>query len=492
LLLGLGITGLLAGCGSKELTEAPPKGSSTVTPAAPESTVAAKAAITYARLAAEANKAAPAKYTERDRTTPCVRVGPKGDLPFGGSYDLTKEVCQDVDYDIVVERTGPVTVGKGPTPGTARASVEVKFSGQAGFSGDVAKVLALDKKNFDGSFVAYVDIGVQMEPDWCPRLIATPGFDWKNKARLEVMHNWNIDVSGKLGPEMEKQLKKMSDQLVGAVDCAKVKAEVAKVFVPQSLPIAIPNNGNVYVNVDPLSIGFSGITATDTALELALMVTAKVAVSTAVGQMAPKPLPPLAQVPLTPGKISIAVPLRANYERLNAAIAPVVKDKTYVAETPAGKVSVTVHEVEVYPSKDKVAVRVKFAADTPASWFDTEGNAYLAAKPVVEKNGTMITLTDLQFSRAVDNALWTAVSAIFEKDIKSAIAKAARVDLAGPIDQGKVALAAQLVELKRRSGVDVMLSDTVITAGPIVPTDSELIAEVRFESVANVAIAETP
>ena len=77
------------------------------------------------------------------------------------------------------------------------------------------------------------------------------------------------------------------------------------------------------------------------------------------------------------------------------------------------------------------------------------------------------------------------------KDIKSAIAKAARVDLAGPIDQGKVALAALLVELKRKSGVDVMLSDTVITAGPIVPTDSELIAEVRFESVANVAIAET-
>lgn len=492
MLLGSVITGFLAGCGSKELTEAPPKGSATLTLATPESSVAAKAAITYARLAAEANKAAPANYTKSDRARPCVRVGPKGDLPFGGSYDWTTEVCQDVDYHINVERTGPVTVVKGPVPGTARASVEVKFSGQAGFSGDLAKFLGLDKKNFDGSFVGYVDIGVQVGPDWCPKLIATPGFDWRNKARLEVMHKWNIDVSGKLGPEMQKQLETMRDQLVGALDCAKVKAEVGKVFAQQAFPIAIPNNGNVYVNVDPVSIGFSGITATDTALELALMVTAKVAVATVAGPTAPKPLPPLAQVPLAPSKISLAVPLRASYERLNAAIAPVVKDKTFAAETPAGKVSVTVHEVDVYPSKDKVAVRVKFAADTPASWFDTKGNAYLAAKPVVEKNGMIITLTDLQFSRAVDSALWTVVSAIFEKDIKGAIATAARVDLAGPIEQGKVALMAQLAELQRKSGVAVVLTDTAITAGPIVPTDSELVAEVRFESVANVTIAEAP
>jgi hypothetical protein len=488
----LAIAGLLAGCGSKELTEAPPRGGATVAPATPESVVAAKATIAYARLAAEANKAAPANYTKADRVRPCVRVGPKGDLPFGGSYDLTKEVCQDVDYDIHVERTGPVIVGKGPTPGTVRATVEAKFYGQAGFTGDVARVLALDKKNFDGSFVAYLDIGVAMGPDWCPKLSVTPGFDWKNRARLEVMHNWNIDVSGKLGPEMQKQLEKMRDQLVAALDCAKVKAEIAKAFVPHALPIAIPNNGNVYLNVEPVGIGFSGITATDDALELALMITAKVAVATAAGPTAPKPLPPLTQVPLAPGKIVLAVPLQASYERLNAAIAPVLKDKTFTAATPAGKVSVTVHEVDVYPSMDKVAVRVKFAAATPGSWFDTRGNAYLAARPVVENNGTTIAFTDLRFSRAVDSALWTALSAIFENDIKGAIAKAAHVDLAGAIEQGKAALTAQLDALQKKSGVAVALTDTAITAGPITPTDAELIAQVRFESVANVTIAETP
>lgn len=474
-----GIVVVLAGCGSKELTEAPERGGGAEPPPGPESTVGAKIGITYARLAAEANKAAPTNYSTAGRAKPCVKV-------------LGVEICQDVDYSVDVTRDGPITVARGPTPETARIAVPVKFSGWGGLTGEIAKVLKLDKKNFDGSFVGYVDAGLDVGADWCPKITATTGFDWRDKARIEVMHKWNFDVSGELGPEMQKQIDKMRDQLVGAIDCAKVKAEVAKLFMAQTFPIALPDNGNVYVNVEPVSLGFSGVEATDSALELALLVTAKIAVATAAAATGPKPLPELKRVPLTAGKISLAVPLRASYDRLNAAIAPAVKDKSFATDAPAGKITVKVQEAEVYPSKDKVAVRVKFVAETPGSWFDTKGTAYLAAKPVVENDGTVIALTDLQFSRVLDSAAWNAVSAVFEKDIRAAIGKAARVDLAGPIAQAKAALATQLAELQKKTGVQVVLSDTTLAAGPIVPTATELVAQVRVETVANVVIGETP
>lgn len=478
----------LGGCGSKDFTEAPPKGSQVATPSTPESVVSAKLALTYARLEAEANKAAPAAYdVPKRREELCVRVGPKGH-----GFDFTTEICQDVDYSIHVARSGAITVGKGPGGNKARITMPVHFSGQVGFTGALAKAIALDKKNFDGDFLAFVDVAADMGEDWCPIITATLGYDWQNRARIEILPSVNVDVANKVGPEIDKQLNKMRDEMVKAIDCAKVKDEVAKLWAPQAIPIAIPDNGTMYVNVEPVSIGFSGVESTATALEFAVMMAAKVAVATSALPTAVKSLPPLTRVPLAAGKITFAVPLRASYERLNTAIAQAVKDKTFSADTPAGNVTVKVEEAEIYPSNDKVAVRVKFKAQTPGSWLDTNGSVYLAGKPVVENDGTVIALTDLQFARALDSAVWSALSVVFEQNIRGAIEKAARVDLGAPIAQGRAALQTQLTELGKASGVQVTLTDTNIAAGPITPTATELVAEVRFESVASIVVAGTP
>ncbi len=236
-------------------------------------------------------------------------------------------------------------------------------------------------------------------PDRCPKLTATPGFDWRENAHLEIMHNWNIGVADMLTPKLTEQLNSMRDKLVANIDCNTARAEVAKLWAPRSIPVAIPNNGQVFVNVEPESIGFSGVQSTDTALDLALMISAKVSVDTSAETMAAKPLPALSRIPLAAGKIVIAVPLRASYVSLNQAIANAVKGKVHSTATPAGPVQVTIRDVEVYPSNGRLAVSISFSAQLPGHWLDTNGTVYLAGKPETEGNAQIIAITDLQFGR---------------------------------------------------------------------------------------------
>jgi len=485
---------LLAACGHKELSEPPPKKGETVTPDTPESVVAGKIAITYARLAEEANKAAPegATFAGRADPKPCVRIGPKGDLPFGGSYDLTKEVCTDADYSITITRVGPVTVAKGPAPNSARASVPITADGWAGLTGAVAEVLKLDRKNLRAAVEAWVDVSLDVDSNWCPKVTATPDFRWTDNAKIEITHNWWIDINGLAAGKLHEQLAKMGDQMVAAISCDKVRTEITKLYAPQSVPIAIPGRGEVFVNVEPLSLGFSGVQATDKALEMAFMLGAKVAMDTTAGTMNAKPLPLLTRVPLAPGKIELALPLRASYQRFNEAIAREVKGKTFSNDTSAGHVAVTVEDAEVYPSGDKVAIGVKFKAQTPSRWFDASGSVYLAGTPTVENEGRVLALTDPTFTRILDNELWNALSALFESQIRGTIAKSARVDLSEPIAQGKAALAEKLDQLKRDTGVQVQLADPKVVVERMLATADELVAQLRLQTSANVLVASSP
>ena len=116
-----------------------------------------------------------------------------------------RHVCQDVDYRVAIHRDGPVTISAAPSGSALRISVPITVSGEAGFSGDVAKAVALDRKSFRGSILAFADVTADLGSDWCPKVQVTPDFIWRDKAQLEVAGKFWITIDGTTGPKIDRK-----------------------------------------------------------------------------------------------------------------------------------------------------------------------------------------------------------------------------------------------------------------------------------------------
>jgi hypothetical protein len=119
-------------------------------------------------------------------------------------------------------------------------SVPISATGQAGFTGDVAKALALDKKNFRGALNAFADISLDIGSDWCPALTASADFNWTNKAEFEIVHNWWINIDGEVGPKLKEKIQNAIADFKTKVTCDDVKKAVTPFWHSYSFPIAAP------------------------------------------------------------------------------------------------------------------------------------------------------------------------------------------------------------------------------------------------------------
>lgn len=474
----------LAACSRKELSEAPERGTILLTPNTQESILTAKVVIPFSELAAQANKQAPTQFSKSGREHPCTRVGPKGDLPFGGSFDWTTEICTDVDYSINVRREGDISISRGTQPNIVRVTLPIKFDGQVGLTGFIAEATGLHRKNFDGAISARTDLSLDVGADWCPKIGVSTDFGWREKARIEIVSGVWIPIADQVSGNLRDTLTTVTNSVRESISCDRIKAEVAKVWVPMSFPVAVPTAGNVYVNVDPTGIGLSGLGVMDNRVEFALQVRAKVDVALSSLPSAVKLLPALERMPLVPGQITLLVPLRASYEPLVVGLSEAVKDKEFSSDTHAGKVSIKIESITVYPSKENLVVGVSFKADIPGRWLDTSGQVYLFGKPMVEPKGNLISLKNIQFARILDNDVWNRVSAVFETKIKKEIVRAATVDLSAPIAQAKTAITMEMEKLQPQSGVTIELNGQTLGIRQIVPAEKELFVEVSYQATA--------
>jgi hypothetical protein len=482
---------LLVSCAKKEISEAPARGTTVLAPVTRSSTVSARASLPFSELAAQVNGQAPTHFSKNGRERACTRIGPKGDTPFG-SYDLTTEVCEDIDYTINVERDGPITIGRGPTPNTIRLTMPVRFDGHAGFVGFVAELTKLHRKNFDGAITARADLSMDVDQGWCPKIDITTDFDWRDKARIEIIGGVWIPIADQVSGGLRDALGNLADSLKSSIDCERVQKEVSKVWASYSFPVSLPAAGPAYINVDPEGLGFSGFEVAEDQMSLLVQARAKIDVATSPLVAEPRPLPPLERVPLASGQINLSVPLRSSYEPLVAGVSTAIKGKEFSAKSPRGTVSVRINGVTIYPSREKLVVGMNFVADLPRSLFDVSGDVFLSARPVVVPGGQVIALEDVQFARILDNDLWNNLSVVFESRIKEEITRAAVLDLTGLTEQAKVVIASGLTKVQNQSGLKIQLGDQRIGIRRIVPAENELFVEANYMATATAVLGSKP
>jgi len=466
---------MLAGCGSdKELSTRPTQSGATPTCETQTSTVGALVTVPMAGVQQMVDKAVPSSFSDGGNGADvCAKI-------------VFTDVCAGTSYSFNASR-GAITLSAAG-PQALRVSVPVSIDGQGGFRGDGAKLLKLDKKNFSAAAILTADITPKLSPQWCPQFDVQASYSWTSSPRVEIVGGVWVDVRKQVQDKIDAELPKLKAALAGAVPCSTVRAPLEKAFAVTSAALQVPQVGTLYANVTPSAIGFSGLQVTPLAMSASATITAKVEVSSSPAEARQLPLPDMTTIPASVPKLHIALPVRASYAVLNEQVNKAVAGHTFEQQTPAGKASVTVKAVEVYPSNGKIVVGIDMDAKMPHGVPDAKGRVYLLGTPKVD--GAVVSLADAGFAAVLDQAFWQVAAELFETQIKSAISDAARYDLTNDIARAKQAIASAVGKPIAAGGAQLQVSvdEVNMRPGRIVAADTELVAEGLFSAAVTVGV----
>jgi hypothetical protein len=409
-----------------------------------------------------------------------------GLLPTTFSQDGTGDY--NSRYEFTATRSPIVFSGQ---DGAVKGTLSMAINGNGGLRGDAARLLGLDKKNFEAAANVTVTATAMITPDWCPSINASIAYDWTTEPRIEIVDNFYINLEDLANKKLAESLKTLPDKLKEAIPCDTIKAAAAKAWHNYTVPVQIPDGPMVYVSILPKQVGTSGLVVTDAALRIAVGVVSDVSVSTkAPTEQAAPPLPALGQVPDSAGKLDVSLPLRAEYAPLNQALLTAVKGKPFEFAVGSGKGTVEIKEAEIFPSDGKIGVRLEFTADFPGRLFNTSGTVYATAKVTPDETGQVIHLTDFSYSRILDSGVWSALSAVFEGQIRQQIENNGRIDLKPHLDKGRDALQKAISDPTKTNGIKIEVGEPDAKIIAITPTDSHLAILTRITGTLDTTVVD--
>ncbi|MCV9964541.1 DUF4403 family protein [Pararhizobium sp. BT-229] len=447
------------------------KGVSEPVPAS-ESTLGVRVAVPFQVLNAAINELLPSSFSQEGT----------GEQVCGWAG------CVGTKYSYTATRS-PVTFSRDGN--SARGNVSISVNGKGGFRGDIARVLGLDAKNFEAAADVAVVAAATVTSDWCPVVTATVSYNWTKTPRVEIVNDVYVTLGDLVDKKLTENIATLPEKLKEAIPCDTIKAAAAKAWHNYAVPVQIPDGPLVYVSILPKQVGTSGLVVADEGLRIAVGVVSDVAVSTkAPTEQSTPPLPPLGQVPDSAGKLDVSLPLRAEYTHLNEAIVSAVKGKAFEFAVGSGKGTVEVKEAEVFPSDGKIGLKLVFAADLPGRIFNTSGTVYATAKVTPDETGQVIQLTDFSYSRILDNGVWSALSAVFEGQLRQQIENNGRIDLKPHLEKGRDALQKAISDPTKTNGIKIEVGEPDAKIVAITPTDDHLAILTRITGTLDTTVVD--
>ena len=484
------------------LSEKPPRSAAPAKSRATVSSLSATATISYAAIADALKKALPATFSTEGKERLCADLKQTIVNGIGGDIgklldeatkslpvDQFSHVCQDVTYQVTLTRTDRIRVSKAGNK--LRIATVVAVKGHAGFTGDLARALDLDSKNFRGAVRVFADLTAAVTPDWCPDLQGAARYEWTDKAALEITNGVWLPIDGVVGGKIGDELDSAVKQVLAGVKCDDLRNRVAEAWHPYSFPVTLPDDigGKVYVNLTPKDAGFSGLAYDKTGLRLALAFRAASEVATkAVSVTTKLTLPPLEQIAPTSNKVSIAVPLVIGYGDIRATARKLLKGRVFEADTPAGHVRLAADDVDVYPSGGRIVIGVHFSARTSRQVLDTRGWVYLSATPELDTRRQIVSLTKVAATRQLDNTLWSALSVLLDTQVRQLIEENATYDLRPEIAELTKTLNKALADIAAEQKIAIHLKTNFAGLRSIDLEDSQIAVLVGMVGTANVSV----
>jgi hypothetical protein len=471
---------VLAACGRSELSQRPPESVTAPAPETAPSILAARLVVQLDKIATLADDRIPQSYAH------------DGDGPDACQKILVKKVCIKTTYSFQAKRTGPVRV----TPAGAdslRLAFPIALSGSGGIRGKGAKLLGLDAKRFDGALALTADVTPRLDDQWCPRLDSRITTDWTSDPAVEVVRGVRVNIRPLVDAPLQKKIPDLQAKLDKAIACGPFRKKLEALYSRRAVPVELPAVDKLQINVTPTDLALSTLSDTGDAMSASIRMTAMIAAAPdpIVAKPEAQPLPPFhrldaAAADAAPPLLALNLPFRVPYGTLSAAIGKALDGRNFARDTPAGKVSVTVKGVELYPSGDRLVLGLDIDAATPGALFDTKGEVYLIARPTAP-DGTHLVLADAAFAETLDSAFWSAAAAVFEGEILQEIQRHATIDLTADLAKARDALVTRLTDGAAKQNWTLGLAEPSLTVAGLAPAQDDFIAAARFTARATVA-----
>jgi hypothetical protein len=469
------------------LSQPPERGASDGAPAVRASVVAANLRVPFSVLTSYLDKLSDqlSNPLEGSQDITCPRI----DKPIIGGVWWRE--CLTVHWHVTPGRNGGIALSRHADK--LHIIVPAKVSGGAGFGGAIAGILSLGNKTFDGSFIAAAEASIALDERFCPVVtIGDVNFDWKNVLELELVGDnhiepipgfkigigpWKLPIGQLLTGPLRSALKDGLQKAASTLPCDQVRTQIAKLWRTYSVPVALPGTP-AFILAKPTSLSSPGVTVEDAALRLDARLAADVQVSTKAGpETSLGDLPPNRPTPNQPGHLSLAVSVLVSYEDLTSAARITLGGKTYDAALGSGAARISVRDIDIYPSGDRVAVGVDISASIPGRIFDVNGKIWLTAKPVVDATGTRVGLSNVALSRQLDNPAWSAFTMVAAGELAQQVQAKASYDLTPSIAKAKQALADALQDPSKTGGIRIVLTDSTLALGRIAVAKEGMFAE---------------
>ena len=419
----------------------------------------------------------------------------KGSGFFDLPYLTSRRACAGHSWTATLTKTAPATVSRNSD--AMRIVVPIDISGHAGINGSIASVLSLEGKSFTATVKPTVDIKMAVANDWCPQISVTPTQDGVMSATVEMVGRScigldlgpfghpeicagpvNVDLRDKASEALNSQEGAIKSAAANAIDCAQVRNTVQTHWRPIVLPVSAAGSSTLFLNIVPQSLAMSTIQPTDIGLQVAVRAGVLAQLEAQAASTDALPLPPLGALVADSSGLRVVVRATTPYATLRDALEQSIVGQTFTRPSPAGDVSVTPEEVDVYPSNGKLALGIKIAAKLPGNMLDTNGWVYVTGTPIVAENGSAIELGNLSYSAVIDNELGQTLIVLFDEQILEQLKKASRIDLQPSMAKSSEDLMTQ-INAAKVSGIGIVadppttkLLDVAVDADALVATAS--------------------
>lgn len=175
-----------------QLSEAPPPATQTAAASAVhQSRLSTRARINYSDLVALADTEVPAEHSDNGRQKICKKV-------------IGIKMCGNARWVYTVAREGPIQISG--QDDFVIINVPMRFFGDAGIRGDVAKVLKINSMDFSGALNAQLRLKIDLNEDWCPKILTEVTYQWTVEPRLEWVAGIDVNLKEKADKAIRKQL----------------------------------------------------------------------------------------------------------------------------------------------------------------------------------------------------------------------------------------------------------------------------------------------
>lgn len=396
--LGAAATALvaLAACGTQTPNEAPPRATDTITIKPQASVIAVPIRADLTRLAGALEREIPRELWSIDKPGQvCV------------PSDKVKVLFVEVKTPTIKCRiVGQVTRGRLGLSGSGRTLIVTMPVHATVHARDIGGVLRQETATADAQVQARVKLDIA--PDWNPRGKVDLAYRWTAPPRVAFLGQ-QINLSDQADDKLKGVIAKLERTLPAELGELHMREQVQQAWDTAFTSLQLNrSNPPVWMRVSPQELQYGGYHIANNAVTLRLGLRA--VTETFVGDRPPdparRPLPPLRRLAAEPGKLTLFIPVIADYRQLEPVLMKALrKREKRPFEVPGvGPVWARFNKATIYGTDGgRIAVGLNFNASDEANTLGkARATVWMRALPLNQPNSRRVAFTQFAVSGSTD------------------------------------------------------------------------------------------